>query len=98
MTEPPLRLVPTEQMKKLRGLEFELNMSKLLIWFILLLVLFFFGYKWETLGITPIVFFLLGCSYNWSVERGKEKHKEVLRLRLIVNPSMESRANYSTDK
>ncbi len=89
MTEPPLRLVPTEQLKKLRELEFELRMSKLLMWFILLLVLFFFGYKWETLGITPIVFFLLGCSYSWSVERGKEKHKEVLRLRLLVNPSVE---------
>lgn len=89
MTEPPLRLVATEQMKKLRDLEFELRMNKLLMWFILLLVLFFFGYKWETLGIIPIVFFLLGCSYSWSVERGKWKHKEVLRLRLMVNPSVE---------
>ena len=89
MTEPPLRLVPTEQMKKLRDLEFELRINKLFMWFILLLVLFFFGYKWETLGVTPILFFLLGCSYSWSVERGKEKHKEVLRLRLMVNPSVE---------
>ena len=89
MPEPPLRQVPTEQMKKLRGLEFELRMNKLLTWFILLLVLFFFGYRWETLGVTPITFFLLGCSYSWSVERGKEKHKEVLRLRLMVNPSVE---------
>ena len=89
MPEPPLRQVPTEQMKKLRELEFELRMNKLLMWFILLLVLFFLGYKWETLGITPIAFFLLGCSYSWSVERGKEKHKEVLRLRLMVNPSVE---------
>ena len=88
MTEPPLRLVPAEQMKKLRDLEFELRMNKLLMWLILLLVLFFFGYKWETLGITPIVFFLLGCSYSWFVERGKEKQKEVLRLRLMVNPSV----------
>ncbi|KZR73517.1 hypothetical protein PMIT1320_02111 [Prochlorococcus marinus str. MIT 1320] len=38
MTELPLRLVPTEQMKKLRDLEFELRMNKLLMWFILLLV------------------------------------------------------------
>ena len=88
MTEPPLHLVPTEQMKKLRDLEFELRTNKFLMWFILLLVLFFFGCKWETLGITPILFFLLGCSYSWSVERGKEKHKELLRLRLIVNPSV----------
>lgn len=89
MTEPPLRQVPTEEIKKLRELEFELRMNKLLMWFILLLVLFSFGYKWETLGIIPIVFFLLGCSYSWSVGRGKEKHKEVLRLRLMVNPSVE---------
>ncbi len=89
MTEPPLRQVPTEKTKKLRELESELRINKLLMWFILLLVLFFFGYKWETLGITPIVFFLLGCSYSWSAKRGKEKHKEVLRLRLIVNPSVE---------
>ncbi len=89
MTEQPLRLVPTEQMKKLKDLEFKLRTNKLLMWFILVLVLFFFGHKWETLGITPIVFFLLGCSYSWSVERGKEKHKEVLRLRLMVNPSVE---------
>ena len=89
MTEPPLRLVPAEQMKKLRDLEFELRMNKLLMWLILLLVLFFFGYKWEALGIAPIVFFLLGCSFSWSVERGKEKHKEVLRLRLMVSPSVE---------
>ena len=89
MTEPPLRLVPTEQMKKLRDLEFELRMNKLLMWLILLLVLFFFGYKWEAFGITQIAFFLLGCSYSWSVERGKEKHKEVFRLRLMVNPSVE---------
>ena len=89
MIEQPLHLVPTEQMKKLRDLEFELRMNKLLAWLILLLVLFFFGYKWETLGITPIAFFLLGCSYSWFVERGKEKHKEVLRLRLMVNPSVE---------
>ena len=89
MTKPPLREVPTEKMKKLRELEFELRMNKLLMWFILLLVLFFLSYKWETLGITPILFFLLGCSYSWSVERGKEKHKEVLRLRLMINPSVE---------
>ncbi|ABM78785.1 hypothetical protein [Prochlorococcus marinus] len=89
MTEPPQRQVPTEKMKKLRDLEFELRINKLLTWFILLLVLFFFGYKWEVLGITPIAFFLLGCSYSWSVERGKEKHKEVLRLRLMINPSVE---------
>ncbi|KZR80181.1 hypothetical protein PMIT1342_02128 [Prochlorococcus marinus str. MIT 1342] len=89
MTEPPLRLVPTEQMKKLRDLEFELRFNKLLMWLILLLALFFFGYKWEALGIAPIVYFLLGCSFSWSVERGKEKHKEVLRLRLIVSPSVE---------
>ena len=89
MTEQPLHLVPTEQMKKLRELESELRMNKFFMWFILLLVLFFFGYKWETLGITPIVFFLLGCSYSCSLKRGKEKHKEVLRLRLMVNPSLE---------
>ena len=89
MIEPPLRLVPTEQMKKLRDLEFELRTNQLLMWLTLLLVLFFFGYKWEALGIAPIVFFLLGCSFSWSVERGKEKHKEVLRLRLMVSPSVE---------
>ena len=89
MTETPLHLFPHQQKKKLRELEFELRMNKLLMWFILLLVLFFFGYKWETLGITPIAFFLLGCSCSWSVERGREKHKEVLRLRLLVNPSVE---------
>ena len=89
MKEPPPRQVPTEKMKKLRELEFKLRMNKSLMWFILLLVLFFFGYRWETLGVTPIIFFLLGCSYSWSVERGKEKHKEVLRLRLMVNPSVE---------
>ncbi|KZR67826.1 hypothetical protein [Prochlorococcus sp. MIT 1303] len=89
MKEPPLRPVPTEKMKKLRDLELELRINKLLMWFILLLVLFFFSYKWETLGITPIAFFLCGCSYSWSVERGKEKHKEVLRWRVMVNPSVE---------
>ena len=89
MTEPHLRLVPNEQMKKLRELEFELRTNKLLMWSLLLLVLFVFGYKWENYGITPIVFFLLGCSYSWCLERGKEKHKEVLRLRLMVNPSVE---------
>ncbi len=89
MNKPPLRQVPTEKTKKLKELEFELRMNKLLTWFILLLVLFFFGYKLDTLGVTPILFFLLGCSYSWSVERGKEKHKEVLRLRLIINPSAE---------
>ncbi|WP_071817958.1 hypothetical protein [Prochlorococcus marinus] len=84
-----LRLVPAEQMKKLRDLEFELRMNKLLMWLIMLLALFFFDYKWEMLGIASIVFFLLGCSCSWSVERGREKHKEVLRLRLMVNPSVE---------
>ena len=88
MTEPPLRLVPTEQMKKLRDLEFELRMNKLLMWFILLLVLFFVGYSWEELGITKLVFFLFGCSYSWFVQKGKEKHKEVLRWRVMVNPSV----------
>ena len=89
MTEPPLHLFPHQQKKKLRELEFELRINKSLMWFILLLVLFFFGYKWETLGIAPIAFFLLGCSYSWSLERGQEKHKEVLRMRLMVNPSVE---------
>ena len=89
MTEPPLHLFPHQQKKKLRELEFELRMNKLLMWFILFLVLFFVGYSWEELGITKLVFFLFGCSYSWFVQRGKEKHKEVLRLRSMVNPSVE---------
>ena len=89
MTEPPLHLFPHQQKKKLRELEFELRINKSLMWSILILVLFFFGCKWETLGINPIIFFLLGYSYSWSLERGQEKHKEVLRMRLMVNPSVE---------
>ena len=89
MTEPPLRQVPTEKIKKLRELEFELRIYNFMKWFILLLVLFFVGYSWETLGITRLVFFLFGCSYAWFVQRGKEKHKEVLRWRMMVNPSVD---------
>ena len=89
MTEPPLHLFPHQIMMKLRKVENELRIYNFMKWFILLLVLFFVGYQWETLGITKLVFFLFGCSYGWFVEKGKEKHKEVLRFRLMVNPTIE---------
>ena len=75
-------------MMKLRKVENELRIYNFMKWFTLLLVLFLAGYSWEELGITKLVFFLFGCSYSWSVERGKEKHKEVLRWRVMVNPSV----------
>ena len=89
MIEPPLHLFPHQQKKKLRDLENELRIYNYMKWFILLLVLFFVGYSWEELGITKLIFFLFGCSYGWFVQRGKEKHKEVLRWRLMVNPSVD---------
>ncbi len=88
MTETPLHLFPHQQMKKLRDLENELRIYNFMKWFILLLVLFFVGYSSEELRIAKLVFFLFGCSHSWFVQRGKEKHKEVLRLRVMVNPSV----------
>ncbi|KZR76723.1 hypothetical protein [Prochlorococcus marinus] len=89
MTETLLHLFPHQQKKKLRDLENELRIYKYMKLFILLLVLFFVGYSWEEFGITKLIFFLFGCSYGWFVQRGKEKHKELLRWRLMVNPSVD---------
>ncbi len=88
MSEPPLHLFPHQQ-KKLNDLEKELRVCNFMKWFILLLVLFFCGYSWENLGTTGLMFFVIGSSYSWFVQRGKEKHKELLEWRLKFSSSVD---------
>ena len=89
MTQPPLWGGPTTPREQLRHLQFQLRTQKFFMCSTSLLFVFLVIYEWKTLGIVPIVCFALGYGYSRAIEGRKEKKKEVLRLKLIVNPGLD---------